>query len=226
MTRDEVKKMISKSDPRQWVSVDYTISFKVIKNEKISPELNEEISRLYGLCKTDPELAIPRLWDLAEEYPDLGCFYNYLVAAYRILKDSLSAKTVAELLYAEHPDYYFAKASYAELCLNQGQADKIPEIFRGGFDLATVYPGRDCFHISEYSSFCTLMSRYFLEINEEETAEFYWAVLRQVDPENVYLKHIEQYFASHNLEMVSDSPLALMPDSLLKEIPSAISSQS
>ncbi|GAB3194987.1 tetratricopeptide (TPR) repeat protein [Pontibacter aydingkolensis] len=127
-----------------------------------------------------------RLKKSIERWPENPVFYNHLVSIYEAQGDLDKADEVIESQYRKFPDYLFAKIKYAELLMDRGQLDDIPSIFNNSYDLASIYPSRDTFHISELVNFNTMMCEYFLEKNDLYTATIYRDVLMQLDiPENV-----------------------------------------
>ena len=86
---------------------------------------------------------------LIEQYPNAPQLYNYLHTAYQKLGDRSNAQRVLQETLERFPDYLFGRIAYATDCLQRGEAEKVPEIFEGKYELKLLYPGRERFHISE-----------------------------------------------------------------------------
>ena len=104
------------------VSMSYDIVYEPVKNaynEKSKPpEVEREQEELYYLSRENPREAAPRLRALIDKYPDIPVLYNYLTVAYTLMKEQKSADELVLETYRRFPDYLFAKAAYAEICLN------------------------------------------------------------------------------------------------------------
>ena len=65
--------------------------------------------------------------------------------------------------------------------LKKEKTEKIPEVFDNKFELQSIYPERDEFHISEVLAFFSIMCRYFTAIDELTTANVYGDLLKEFD---------------------------------------------
>ena len=117
---------------------------------------------------------------------------NYLSVAYLYSGDLEKTDACVREAYRRHPQYLFAKVNYANLCLQQGEIEKVPGIFDHTCDLKQLYPHRMRFHVSEFTGFAWVMCRYFCAINERETAVLYYQMLKQVAPRHPMTKHAKR----------------------------------
>jgi tetratricopeptide (TPR) repeat protein len=159
-------------------------------SQAIPDEISDQLEELYYLCQKNPSKAIAPLEKLRRQYPDIPKVYNFLFAAYEWSGDKAKAREAVLEMYRRHPDYLFAKVNYAEFCLQDGNYDKIAEIFDNKFDLALLYPDRKKFHISEVRGFYGIMGRYWLETGQTQAAKICYKLLRQIDPENEITKRL------------------------------------
>ena len=81
-----------------------------------------------------------------------------------------------------YPYYLFAKINYAQVCLYEGNTDKIPVIFDGKFDLSLIYPERTRYHVSEFTGFACVMCAYFASIGKTDTAHLFYKSLLKLAP--------------------------------------------
>ena len=129
---------------------------------------------------------------LIEQYPDVPQLYNYLYKAYRILGDQARASHILTETRQRFPNYLFARINHAEVCLRQGEHDKVEEIFGGKYDLKFLYPNRNRFHISEVVGFYTIMAWYYHERGEPEAAHGCYNILQDLDPRHPSTRFIKQ----------------------------------
>jgi tetratricopeptide (TPR) repeat protein len=170
------------------VSLSYEIVYVPVKNEynekSKPPEVEREQEELYYLSRENPREAVPRLRALIEKYPDIPVLYNYLTVAYTLMKEQKSADELVLETYRRFPDYLFAKAAYAEICLNADRLEEIPRIFDHKFDLKLLYPERTQFHITEFTAFAGTVGYYFCRKGELDVAESFYGVLKGMEPED------------------------------------------
>jgi tetratricopeptide (TPR) repeat protein len=178
------------------VYTEYDITDEPLENRHIkrlpSPQVQARIDDLYELAQRDPTQAIPELEHLIAAYPHVPTFYNYLSIAYLQSGDHEKATVCVRDTYRRHPQYLFAKVNYANLCLQQGEIEKVPGIFDHACDLKQLYPHRTRFHVSEFTNFAWVMCRYFCAIGERETAALYYQMLKQIAPRHPMTKHAKR----------------------------------
>ncbi len=118
--------------------------------------------------------------------------YNYRSVAYSRLGDVESRDAVALECCEKFPDYLFGRVNYAQICLENGEVEKIPEIFDGKLDLKLLYPQRTMFHISEYVSFAGIIGLYYVKTGEQEAAKLLYKVLKKMDPRHQTTKRLKR----------------------------------
>jgi len=172
---------------------EYAITYEPLENEllKLPPQTRERFNQLHTLIITHPKQAIAELSELIKEYPDIPQFYNFLTVAYNQIEDIENKEATILACYEQFPDYLFGRLNYAELCLDRGELEKIPEIFAHHFDLKLLYPQRSEFHISEFVSFTGFVALYHLRRGEWEKAIPLYNILEQLVPEHGMTKRIE-----------------------------------
>lgn len=173
----------------------YEVTTEPIHNrqyEQLPRRVKNAIDRLYYQSQREPRKAIPELRKLVKQYPDVPTLYNFLSVAYSQAGQPKKAEAVTRKNYERNPDYLFARLNYAELCLMRGDYDKIEEIFENKFDLKSLYPERDRFHVSEVAGFMGLAGVYFLETGERDAAEKYDEILQEIAPDNPMARKLHQ----------------------------------
>ncbi len=176
--------------------VEYTITAELIESDqykRLPARVRESVPQLYAELHKHPRTAIPKVQKLIRRYPRIPMFYNYLVAAYTAIGEFDKAKDIALQNYQRNPDYLFARINYAQVCMDEGHFNKIPEIFEETYDLKLLYPERDTFHVSEVVNFAGLMGLYFLAIGNRETAELYYSMAKNLGPKYPVTRQLHQH---------------------------------
>jgi tetratricopeptide (TPR) repeat protein len=187
---------VSQSPPfHALVYTEYDITDEPLDNrdiKKLPSQVQARMDDLYELAQHDPRQAIPELERLIVTYPHVPTFSNYLSIAYLAAGDQAQATALVREAYRRHPQYLFARVNYANLCLQQGEIEKVPGIFDHAFDLKQLYPHRKRFHVSEFTGFAGVMCQYFCAIGEQNTAILYYQMLKQVAPRHPMTKHAKR----------------------------------
>jgi hypothetical protein len=196
LARQRRKPLTSKkTDDRELHVCSYEITdAPIMGNRSDLPEaIKDEVEDIYGILKSDPKRAISQLVALKKQYPHIPVLYNYLTAAYSIVGDRENVRALTFENYQKNPDYLFAKVNYAQLCLYDGEIEKIPEIFDHKFDLKLLYPKRKKFHVSEFAAFTGVMCVYFNEVGERKAAEILHSALQGVAPESEMVTFAKEF---------------------------------
>jgi len=162
----------------------------VDRNYGNDPEENKETEEMHFILFREKAGArklrnlIPRIQEGMRRWPNNPIFHNYLYNAYIILQEKSKAEDVLRGMTKRFPDYLFGKIAYAQKLLQDGRSDEIPAFFGGHFDLSSLYPERDSFHISEFNTFTAILCFYYLEIGDDLMAGIYGTLLKQwaIDP--------------------------------------------
>ena len=177
------------------VYTEYDITDEPLDNrdiKRLPAQVQARIDDLYELAQHAPTQAIPELERLVTTYPHIPTFANHLSITYLAAGDQEQATALVREAYRRHPQYLFAKVNYANLCLQQGEIEKVPGIFDHACDLKQLYPHRTRFHVSEFTGFAWVMCRYFCAIGERDTAALYYQMLKQVAPRHPMTKHAKR----------------------------------
>ena len=159
---------------------------------QLPPAAKEEFNELHAYLHADPDEVITDLERLVERYPEVPQAYNFLQAAYTLAGDKSNARRVGDEILKRFPNYLFGRLALASDYLDQGELERIPEIFENKYDLKLLYPERERFHISEVLHFDAIMARYFHALGENDRAEVYYKILNQLDPHHTTTKMIHR----------------------------------
>jgi tetratricopeptide (TPR) repeat protein len=155
---------------------------------------DDDRAAIHQEVHNDPSRAIERLEPLLERFPDAPMVLNWLAAAYSKLGQRDKAEEVVRLNYERNPNYLFARANYADICLARGDLDRVREVFDDKFDLKLMYPHRDVSHVTEFVAFAVVVIEYFARTGESEAARRLFDVLEQVAPEHPSTKRLKLFF--------------------------------
>jgi tetratricopeptide (TPR) repeat protein len=178
------------------ILVEINITFEPLPNKyikKLPRKVQKKIHDIYYAIYNEPEKAIVRIKSLLKKYPDVPNLYNHLAVAYSELGDIENVDKTVSKSYKKHPDYIFAKIAFAESCIRNDEIDMIPVIFNRHYDLKSLYPDRDTFHVTEFVAFTYLMGRYFEIIGKHKTANLYLDMLTEIVPDHPATEALEEF---------------------------------
>ena len=178
------------------ISLNYQITYNPLPHKSIKQlpiQVREQMEKLYNLIQKQPQQTVQPLLNLITQYPNVPVFYNYLNVAYEMIGQPEKAYAVLKEVYQKHPDYLFARTNYAFYCLKNRLPEKIPAIFDNHFDLKSLYPQRNIFHITEFTAFTTVMALYHHEIGHQSAAENYYQLLKMIVPHNQMTKTVKRH---------------------------------
>ena len=156
-------------------------------------EIRDEMVELYEKSQEEPASIIDRIEELIKKYPNVPKLYNFATVAYNFLRNTEKARHYSEMNYKMNPSYLFAKLNYAEICMSEGDLDKVAEIYENKFDLKMLYPERNVFHITEVVGFLGITATYFSCIGMKDQVELLFKGLEELAPHSPYTARIRQY---------------------------------
>jgi hypothetical protein len=147
------------------------------------PELVKQFEELYRESEeAKDDKIIHKLTKLISKYPNSPQLKNFLSATYNKLNQYDKAIEINNRIISEHPDYLIAKINRAHELMSAERYDEIPLVLGEELELKHLYPHRDIFHISEVLSFYLAAIRYFALINDLDSMESRYELIRQIDP--------------------------------------------
>lgn len=160
--------------------------------KKLPGSVRDEMDTFIEMIQSKPKKAIDRLLQLCNEYPSVPHFTNYLANAYSVSGDTEKAEKLIYESLQKFPDYLFAKIQCAELAIRNKEFSKIPGIFNHKYDLKSLYPMRDTFHVSEVIHFNGIIGCYFSAINEISSADACLQLIKELSPDSIWIKRIKK----------------------------------
>ena len=152
-------------------------------------DVQDEFNSLSKIAEVNGAEAIPRLFELKQQYP-LPLIYSCLAIAYGRVDPGKQKQIIAEN-YQKNPKNLFARCNYARLCLAENKPDEVPKIFSNHVELKTLYPKRNQFHITEYTGLTSVICEYYIQKKQMEQAELLFAKLQEIAPEAGDTQHIK-----------------------------------
>lgn len=159
-----------------------------LPGEKRPAELEQRNQELFDGVQQRPREMIPILKDLIAKYPKVPQLSNWLASAYGGTEQLELYKQTVIHNYQQFPKYLFARINYAQLLLERGEAKAVLAVFGGKMDLASMYPNRRKFHITEFLSFSAIQVWYLVQMGESEAAKPVYDVMQELAPRNPLVK--------------------------------------
>jgi tetratricopeptide (TPR) repeat protein len=174
---------------------DYLISYDPQPTQgllKLSQEERHEYDRLYEQALRAPKELLPAILEFRQKHSDLPEIENLLAVVHLYLREIDKVEKLIEESYKKFPSYLFARINYADQCLRKKKPQLVPGIFDHHFELSSLYPEKESFHISEFRGFMVLMGLYFLSIREKDKAEKYYHLALEADPQHPSVRLLEK----------------------------------
>lgn len=178
----------------------FEITDEPINVPSFPDEVHDEMETLFEKSQKDPKTIIDRLEELIGKYPNIPQLYNFASVAYSNLNDKIKAKYYTEKNFENNPNYLFAKLNYAEICMSEGNHEKVPSILENKFDLKALYPERDVFHITEVVGFMGITATYFAHAGMNEQVKLLYEGLTKLAPNHPYTKRIERHLVKEKIK--------------------------
>lgn len=145
----------------------------------------ERKDELHDLIFNQPLAAIPQLMEELSRCPDDPVLLNWLAAAHQAAGNKEQYAELSQTLYDLHPDYLFARIGMANVCMERGELDRIPDIFKNKLDLKLMYPDRNVFHITEFINFSYTVATYYVRIGRHDLARIIARGMNEIAPEDM-----------------------------------------
>jgi len=158
---------------------------------RLSKETREAFPRLHALVREDPRAAVAELraWIAREPLP---MFFNWLGAAYSVLGDTDGMRDTVLENYRRNPQYLFARANYAELCLCDGDIAGAREALGAALDIRPFLGGRRRVHVSEVAAYFYAVALYHIQAGDLAAAEKVYEMLDEVCPDDVSTENLRR----------------------------------
>ncbi len=127
-------------------------------------------------------VTLSKLLKLKEKYPEHKRIYNLIGICYQILGDSDSLEKIIIETYQRFPNYLFAKTGYVSYWMSKNDYSKFEEVFDGKYNLKSIYPSRDEFHVTEAITFFFVCGRYFASKRKLSIAKKYKNMIFELSP--------------------------------------------
>ncbi len=187
--------MTNKNNHHELAIINYEVTYEALRNkylEKLPWKIRETMEELFYSVNKNPKKTIEEYGKIKRKYKNNPVLLNYLATAYSYDRNIEKAKEIVIKNYEKNREYLFAKINYSQICLEDGNYEKIHEIFDGKFELKLLYPKRHVFHIDEFLNFNSIMGLYFYRIGKIEQAKLYYNMLKKIEPRNIHTKRLKK----------------------------------
>lgn len=170
------------------------------RQNHITPHLKDLIQDLYFDIHKGRESVIPLILKLIERFPKNPQLKNCLSIAYNNIGEIEKSEEVNRWVFKEHPDYLFGRLNIAAAYFHRDELDKIPHLLGENIELKEIYPHRDLYHVSEFTSLSKFAIQYFFELGNIKEAELRLSRLSELFPEHPDSKSSKDWFHLRLLE--------------------------
>lgn len=164
--------------------------------EALPEATRDQMDAIHQALLQRPKKVLGELRELSARHPDVLCLKNWLIAALRGIggpAEQAEAADLAERLFRERPDYFFARTALADIWLSQGKFDQAAGLMFGpGKVLTLLYPGRKEFHISEIRHWAYVCCRILIAQGNVDSARTYRDLLNQLEPGSRSVESLDQ----------------------------------
>lgn len=196
----------SRGDAEVYHLVHFEITWEAMEDDHVKrlPEsVRKRMDVLHSTMHRDPAAAEKEIRQLVVKYPDVVCFRNWLCASLRHLGRPDEAREICIALFSDHPDYFFARTTLAELALDANDIETAERLLTGdGVALTTLYPGRKVFHISEVRHWFFVCGKLQLLKGNVEGARAHRDLLAKVEPNSLAVQELDRLMAPKNVGML------------------------
>ncbi|MDM1373662.1 SEC-C metal-binding domain-containing protein [Myroides marinus] len=180
----------------------YTITYDKIKDEKITPKIEDLMAELHGVATAGAKNGSKLIEKTIKEYPAFPQFKNYLSIWYHVTGNEKKAIAVNDDIIKKHPDYLFAKINKAAICIENRDFEGVEELLGKSLDLKDLYPHRDEFHVSEVEAMLNVAVQYYMFKGDFEQARVRLNILKEINPKSIIAPHFEKFIQA--TEALSD----------------------
>lgn len=194
--------------PEVYHLMNFEITWDVMPDpavEALPKVTRDRMEKLFELAQKKSNSVVSELRELTAAHPEVLCFANWLIAALRRggKSDQEEALSLCDQLFRDHPGYFFARTTLADLWLDRGEIDKASGLlFVPGHSISTLYPARKVFHISEIRHWAYLSARAKIMLGEPEIAKSYRDMLEQLEPDSPAVRDLNDMLSGEKSDIM------------------------
>jgi hypothetical protein len=159
---------------------------------KISDSFRNEMIEYYYTVQKKPDSLYQELASKMEDYPDIQIFYSYLFTAYHLEEQNDKAIEIANLGAKKFSDSIVGKTLFVEAALLKNDLDGIASYLDEKYDYRSLFPEKGIYHIFEIIHFNYAIGKFLAQSGDKEGAERCMAEIKSIDPEHVFIKHLQK----------------------------------
>lgn len=197
-----------------------SFNFKISDNYEVlkevcpmPPALEEKMERLHELARKGKPSGIKILQKEIKRFPKNAELKSLLALLYDTLGEHDKADQLNARIADEHPEYLFGLANQAFVHHENGAYEKMEEVLGKGFNLKTLYPERDEFHIIELIVMQKAAVYFYGAMGDLEQAKIRLDIIEELTPDSEDFKQAQQRYV---LDKIKDSPAIQSERDMLK----------
>jgi len=143
---------------------------------------------------SSPAAAISKMEPLLEQFPNSRMLLNWLQTAYATTGQMEKSDALIRRSYESHPTYLFARMNYCRLLMREDKLDEVKRLMEGKWDLKSMYPHRNVFHVSEFVAFASMAVEFYIRTRQMEAAISTYETLNKIAPDHPATRQIMKMF--------------------------------
>ena len=171
--------------------------------DKLPDAVRVRMEALIDIVKSNPASVENEVLELSRKYPDVMCFRNWYCSCLRLLGRHDEVREFSEILFREHPDYFFARTTLADLALEDYDVNLAAQLLGGEVGaLLSLYPDQEVFHITEARHWFSLWGRIELMKGNLEAARSHRKMLHQMEPDSVAVQGLDRLMNPEKFQLI------------------------
>jgi len=189
--------------------INFEVTWDVIPDpnqDALPQDVQDRMPKLFDLVYRKPRHVVAELRELSVQYPQVLCLRNWLISALRggSAADFAEALAIAQQLFQERPDYFFARLTLTDLYLEDAKIEKADELLFGTrMTLTELYPARSVFHFSEVRTWLYLCAKVKFIQGESEMAENFRHLLEKLEPDADAIRHLNKMMKDEEIGILA-----------------------
>ena len=167
--------------------------------DRLPQSIQNQIGDLYEEARNgDTSKVLEPLKQLYCEHPEVPQLGNWLSVAHQRLDQEDERQAVLMELIERHPNYLFARLGMANLAIEGGNWEQVPDFLGEMLFLPALIRDRREFHISEVLSFSHTVGRYHWLNDDHKAAESHLKMMEDWEPSHPATQDLRRLLRGEN----------------------------
>jgi len=170
--------------------------------EELSPTpkgLEDKLPKLYQMALKGKSSAVDLILKEIKRYPKFPDLKTVLALLYDEMGRDDESDEIQFNLAKEHPDYFAGRLNTAFIHFEREEYHLMEVALSKGFDLKTMYPDRDEFHIHEVVLMQKAAVFYYCAVEDFDQAEIRLEIMEQLAPDSEDFEVANEHFRIYAL---------------------------